>query len=127
MATSSPFRHPVITRLHACAVLAGFTGIRIYLKHFLGPLHLRVREGSFLVLRYCVELLYGFSTSKAGETSHTHSNVHAHAHTPHEHSMVATVTKLGEGAFAEVFGCRNGGKDKLALKVRQIKVIPVQF
>ena len=33
-------------------------------------------------------------------------------------SMVSTLTKLGEGAFAEVFGCQNEDKEKLALKVQ---------
>lgn len=32
--------------------------------------------------------------------------------------MVSTLTKLGEGAFAEVFGCQNRDKEKLALKVK---------
>ena len=31
--------------------------------------------------------------------------------------MIATMTKLGEGAFADVFGCQKEGWDKLAIKV----------
>ena len=31
--------------------------------------------------------------------------------------MVATLTKLGEGAFADVFGCQKEGWKKLAIKV----------
>ena len=31
--------------------------------------------------------------------------------------MVATLTKIGEGAFADVFGYQKEGWDKLALKV----------
>jgi len=34
--------------------------------------------------------------------------------------MVSTLTKLGEGAFAEVFGCQNRDKEKLALKVHMV-------
>lgn len=34
-----------------------------------------------------------------------------------ECSMEATLTKLGEGAFADVFGCQKEGWDKLAVKV----------
>lgn len=32
--------------------------------------------------------------------------------------MRATLTKIGEGAFADVFGCQKEGWDKLAVKVR---------
>ena len=31
--------------------------------------------------------------------------------------MVATLTKIGEGAFADVFGCQKEGWKKLAIKV----------
>ena len=31
--------------------------------------------------------------------------------------MIATLTKIGEGAFADVFGCQKEGWDKLAVKV----------
>ena len=31
--------------------------------------------------------------------------------------MRATLTKLGEGAFADVYGCQKEGWDKLAVKV----------
>ena len=31
--------------------------------------------------------------------------------------MRATLTKIGEGAFADVFGCQKEGWDKLAIKV----------
>lgn len=31
--------------------------------------------------------------------------------------MIATLTKLGEGAFADVFGCQKEGWDRLAIKV----------
>ena len=40
-------------------------------------------------------------------------------------SMVSTLTKLGEGAFAEVFGCQNGDKEKLALKVPPQYIVPL--
>ena len=39
-------------------------------------------------------------------------------------SMVSTLTKLGEGAFAEVFGCQNEDKEKLALKVQSQYIVP---
>ncbi len=32
--------------------------------------------------------------------------------------MINTMTKIGEGAFADVFGCQKEGWDKLAIKVR---------
>lgn len=32
--------------------------------------------------------------------------------------MIGTITKLGEGAFADVFGCQKEGWDKLAIKVK---------
>lgn len=32
--------------------------------------------------------------------------------------MRATLTKIGEGAFADVFGCQKEGWDRLAIKVR---------
>ncbi len=31
--------------------------------------------------------------------------------------MINTMTKIGEGAFADVFGCQKEGWDKLAIKV----------
>lgn len=34
-------------------------------------------------------------------------------------SMRATLTKIGEGAFADVFGCQKEGWDRLAIKVSQ--------
>ena len=46
--------------------------------------------------------------------SNTHTHTHTHAHM---HRMVATLTKLGEGAFADVFGCQKEGWKKLAIKV----------
>ena len=33
--------------------------------------------------------------------------------------MRATLTKIGEGAFADVFGCQKEGWDRLAIKVSQ--------
>ena len=33
--------------------------------------------------------------------------------------MINTMTKIGEGAFADVFGCQKEGWDKLAIKVRR--------
>lgn len=33
--------------------------------------------------------------------------------------MIATMTKIGEGAFADVFGCQKEGWKKLAIKVTE--------
>jgi hypothetical protein len=40
--------------------------------------------------------------------------------------MRATLSKIGEGAFADVFGCQKEGWDKLAVKVCQNHLLIVQ-
>ena len=37
------------------------------------------------------------------------------------HRMVATLSKIGEGAFADVYGCQGDDWRKLALKVKLSK------
>ncbi len=37
------------------------------------------------------------------------------------HSMRATLTKIGEGAFVDVFGCQNEEWERLAIKVKRHK------